>query len=142
MRDEIGGITMKVICPYCGNEANLVLGIEIYPGRESAARKLFYECLPCDAHVGCHRDSTTPFGTLANYELRGLRQKTHREFDWLYKNPEKSRMRRKDSYKWLARQLDIAPEDCHIGMFDRNQCKRAIAIVQAYKKHYHFDGRK
>jgi len=50
----------------------------------------------------------------------------HAEFDKLWKNKH---MSRKNAYKWLRRQLDLASEDCHIKEFDAETCNRVVTLV-------------
>jgi hypothetical protein len=38
------------------------------------------------------------------------------------------------AYAWLAEQMGIPPEECHIGMFDLDRCAKAIDILEA--KHF------
>ena len=127
-------------CPYCGAKAQLVDGTAIYPHRPDLAEKKFYQCAPCDAYVGCHPPSvngqggvgtgTTPLGRLANAELRRLKSQAHAVFDPLWRN---GRMRRREAYAWLAKQLGIPATDAHIGMFDEVQCKRVITVVSEWR---------
>lgn len=131
---------MNPLCPYCGHESKKVKGTEIHCGRSSVATDTYYECLPCYAYVGCHKNTDRPLGTLANEELRRIRYMTHSEFDWIWLNPKFSKMNRTDAYHWLARQLGIKPKDCHIGLFTIKECQRAQAIVCGYKLYYRFGG--
>ena len=131
---------MNPLCPYCGKESKEVLGDEIYPGRRATEKSIYYECLPCGAYVGCHKYTDRPLGTLANYELRAIRVKTHKEFDWIWNNPKLTKMNRTAAYRWLARQLGIAPNDCHIALFTEKECNKVLGIVSGYKKHYNFGG--
>lgn len=129
----------SITCDYCRQPAPLVTGRELYPHRPDLWEKNFYRCAPCDAHVGCHPpedsprggmgDGTVPLGRLANAELRRLKSAAHASFDPLWQG---SRMRRRDAYLWLAQELGIEPHECHIGMFDEDQCRRAIAAVHRY----------
>ncbi len=58
------------ICPYFHEPAELAYGTEVYPHRPDLQAKQFWLCGPCDAYVGCHKNSDTPLGRLANAELR------------------------------------------------------------------------
>lgn len=116
-------------CPYCGNDAKLVKGSQIYKNpKPEIARKNFWQCKPCNAYVGCHikGDGKVPFGTLANDKLRVLRGITHRTFDGLWIDKRRAR---KMAYLWLAQEMGITPDKCHIGKFDERQCREAIRIV-------------
>lgn len=130
----------RVKCPYCGAKAALVTGMVIYPHRQDLADKKFYQCAPCGAYVGCHPPAvngrgglgigTTPLGRLANAELRKLKTEAHAAFDPMWKG---GGMHRREAYGWLAKQLGIAANDAHIGMFDEVQCRRVVVIVKDWK---------
>lgn len=53
--------------------------------------------------------------------LARARMDAHGSFDMLWKGGS---MSRSEAYRWLADQLDLAPEDCHIGFFDAETCDR------------------
>lgn len=119
-----------MICPYCNSPAALVSGWKIYPHRPNLFDKHFYECAPCDARVGCHGTTTNPLGRLANSELRRAKSAAHAAFDPIWKSKKMSRSR---AYSWLAERLSIKTEDCHIGMFDVEQCRAVIAACKELK---------
>lgn len=127
------------ICDYCGQQAQLVDGAVIYPHRKDLKSLRFWQCAPCDAYVGCHKenaflpglglsDGTWPLGRLANEELRRWKSKAHAAFDPVWKS---GRMHRRTAYAWLAVRLNLRPGECHIGMFDVERCKAAVACVQS-----------
>lgn len=64
-----------------------------------------------------------PLGSLANAKLRGLRVKTHREFDRLWKECQMSRTA---AYEWLSRKIG---GPAHIGSFDEQKCLATISWV-------------
>jgi hypothetical protein len=99
----------------------------------------FYQCAPCDAYVGCHKknqkyqlDGTEPLGRLANSELRMWKSRTHRVFDPLWQKKDMFASR-KGAYQWLADELHINIEKCHVGMFDIEMCKEAIEACKRLK---------
>lgn len=104
-------------CPYCGKEAKFLTSKEFY-GKDYYNTNV-YVCYDCDAHVGTHRGSKTPLGTLANHKLRSLRRMCHQHFDLLWKNEGYSRT---GAYRWLQREMELPPEDAHIGRFTVEQC--------------------
>lgn len=116
----------SVVCQYCGNQANLVMGDKIYPHRKDLFTKKFYICESCQAWVGTHRDGT-PLGRLANKELRLLKKKAHDSFDPLWRYGAKNRQQ---AYRWLAKEMNLSREQCHIGMFNEEQCKKVIEICR------------
>jgi len=134
------------ICPYCGSPSTLVTGQTIHPRGLSLWSLHFWHCAPCDAYVGCHKpgsfigydsenrriwsDGTAPLGRLANSALRAAKSKAHHYFDPLWVNHQNPREARKDAYKWLAEQLNIPPDQCHIGLFDEAQCSRVVRICK------------
>lgn len=112
-------------CPYCGKMSVQTSGREIYPHRPDLYSKVFYQCAPCDAYVGCHPGTDRPMGRLANAELRRAKLAAHAAFDPIWKG---GRRNRRSAYKWLAGKLGISPDECHIGMFDVERCRKVIAI--------------
>ena len=114
----------RVVCPYCDRDAERVTGKALYPHRPDLFGKHFYRCAPCGAHVGCHPNSFTPLGRLADAKLRKMKSAAHAAFDPIWKS---GRMSRADAYAWLAEQIGVARQNCHIGMFDVDQCQRVIA---------------
>lgn len=74
--------TPNVVCPYCGNKAELVDSAVVY-GRSYG---IIWLCYPCDAYVGVHKNSPrhAPLGRLANKELREWKMRAHEVFDQLW----------------------------------------------------------
>lgn len=107
------------ICPYCKGQPILVSSVEIY-GTDYG---MLWECKPCKAYVGCHRDTTVPKGRLANAALRSKKKQAHEYFDRIWKS---GLMDRSAAYKWLSEILGTPPEFTHIGMFNENTCKEVI----------------
>lgn len=118
-----------VICPYCCFTAKLVSGDEIYPHRKDLYEKKFWLCKTCNAYVGTHSNSKdhAPLGNLANKELRQIRLKAHSLFDPIWKNKHESR---KNAYTWLAREMRMDRNKCHIAMMSVDQCKKVIEICK------------
>lgn len=112
-----------MLCDYCGKEAKFAKGSEVYPHRPDLADKNFFRCAPCDAYVGCHPGTRRPLGRLANAELRRAKMAAHAAFDPKWKGKT---MTRSQAYAWLAHQLSIPPNSCHIGMFDVDMCERVV----------------
>lgn len=119
-------------CPYCQQAAQQVGGLHLYPHREDLTDRTFYVCDPCNAYVGCHKGTTTPLGSLANAVLRDQRKLAHRAFDALWKQGIYGRG---DAYRRLAKAMNLAREDCHIGMFNLEQCKHVIQLCNSHEIH-------
>jgi hypothetical protein len=116
------------ICPYCGKESEAVSGDVVYPHREDLYFKTFYRCKPCDAYVGCHPGTVKPLGRLANAELRSAKQQAHNAFDPTWQGGGANA--RKIAYRWLALKLGVHPDDCHIGMMDKETCLKVVEICK------------
>lgn len=129
------------ICPYCGEESKLVTGAVLYcTTRADLVDKQFWRCVPCDAHVGCHRGTTNPLGRLADLTLRMWKGRAHAAFDGHWKGFETAQQRRAArtaAYARLAADLGIEAKDCHIGMFDRAGCERTIQICITWNNNNH-----
>jgi hypothetical protein len=84
-----------------------------------------YLCHDCKSYVGTHKGTTTPLGRMANQRTRRLRVAVHKVFDklWLEKL-----MTRSNAYNWLALQLKIDPQECHISWLNDEQLVEAAAI--------------
>jgi hypothetical protein len=112
-------------CDYCDRLAERVNGKAIYPHRPDLVGKQFWRCQPCGAYVGCHPGTSTPLGRLANAQLRRAKQQAHAAFDPIWRSKERSRG---EAYAWLAEQLGISKNNCHIGMFDVEMCERVVSV--------------
>jgi len=123
------------ICPYCGIDSVLDDGTMVY-GHTNFGNVWICRNHPgCSARVGCHRGGTgtRPLGTMANEVTRKARTRAHAAFDPLWKRKvekhgvEKYRARGA-GYRWLAEQMGIEFEACHISQFDYDQCMLVIKI--------------
>ena len=113
------------ICSYCGNYLKKVTWKEIY--QTDKYPWFYWKCISCvDTYVWCHKWTAIPLGSVANKELRKLRNETHLHFDKLWKEQWKWR---KNSYNWLSQKLWIPFNDCHIAMFDIEKCKKTILLL-------------
>lgn len=121
----------EVVCPYCGKDAVLVDSIEVY----SRSYGLIYICRPCKAWVGVHKGTEKPLGRLADKELRNWKMSAHGAFDPLWRGKmsrdgcSKAAARRA-GYEWLAGQLGIEFNRCHIGEFDIEMCKKVVGACR------------
>lgn len=130
-------------CPICEDTAKLhESSADIYGGKDYGP---VWICQCCQAYVGCHPGTHKPLGRLASKPHRQLKMAAHAAFDPLWKRKAsvyikerpgaskrcmaKSYHRaRGKAYKWLAEQMGIPQEECHIGYFTIEQCKRVVEI--------------
>lgn len=120
------------VCPYCGQPSQYLKNSQqVYQGVNYGP---VYACLPCEAWVGVHYGTTRSLGSLANAPLRAWRSKLHRLFDPMWKAAvEAGRPKGKAriaAYTWLAGELEIPVNECHVGHFDIPQVKKAIQVVK------------
>lgn len=73
------------------------------------------------------RDDPLGFRAIPGSPLAKARTRAHQAFDPLWQS---GRMTRKKAYKWLARQLGMAPSDCHMILFDEEECEEVIRICR------------
>lgn len=128
---ELRGLDLKgnklVFCPYCKERAEWVPNEEVY-GRNIGKSHMIWLCRPCDAYVGCHKNTRNPLGTLADKKTRIWRQVAHSVFDPLWKSGNLSRY---EAYMLLNKKLG---EKMHIGKADVAKCKRIIHICTTDEK--------
>jgi ssDNA-binding Zn-finger/Zn-ribbon topoisomerase 1 len=112
-------------CQYCGGTVVLRSADGIY--HENHSHTMLYVCSNyprCDAYVRTHPGTNIPVGTLANHELRTLRNQAHRYFDQLYLS---GLMSKQDAYLWLAGLLQVPLSKAHIGFLGEYYCNEVIA---------------
>lgn len=129
----------SMLCSYCSvpelpYKATLVTGGTIYPHRDDLLHLNFWLCNSCGAYTGTHQaghrgDGTVPKGRLADKPLRAIKMKTHTVFDDLWK--KNKGIDRAGAYRWLAHQLELDKDCCHIGLFDYATCEATIELVRA-----------
>lgn len=105
-----------MICPYCNKEAKWCENKEIY-GKNYGKSFMCYYCKDCNAYVGCHQNTKTPLGTMANAGLREWRKKAHNVIDPLWKNGD---WKRKVVYSKLKAMYG---RQIHIGESDIKLCR-------------------
>lgn len=126
-------------CPYCHGQAQQVTGRTLYPHRPDLAEKRFFLCNPCNAYCGTHPDGR-PLGRLADAPLRRARNYVHNLLDPLYEKASEAYdgedtgkirgVARSRAYRWLAEQMGIRVADCHVAMFNVEQCREAYRILR------------
>ena len=119
---------MKVNCHNCNVAAKLVSGGQVYPHRPDLFAKFFWICDSCNARVGCHPGTHKALGELATPAQRKARMRAHAAFDPIWKS---GRMKRKAAYSWLAGQLGVSKDNCHVGLFSVDQCERVVSACSS-----------
>ncbi len=133
MDTRIEIITGKA-CPYCGGQSVFVDSSEVY----NRSYGMIYLCRPCMAYCGVHKETENSLGRLADYDLREAKKKAHAHFDPLWNKAirlgRSKGSAKSAAYKWLSKELGIAPEFTHMGMMDIETCNKVIKICKPYLK--------
>ncbi|OLP04559.1 zinc-finger-containing protein [Rhodoferax antarcticus] len=119
---------MKAVkCLYCGAAAELKDAFVIY--RRLGLGHVYMCSGDCDAYVGVHEGTTKPKGSLANRELRELRQRVHAVFDPIWKQ---GGYERSELYEAAAKALGIA--EFHVGEMRESEAKLFLSHGDALVK--------
>lgn len=122
----------RVKCQYCQLFSKIISGALLYGEHHKLSEKEFYYCEPCEAWVGMHVINKKPFGTLAKIDLRKKRALAHSAFDKIWitdiKNGSAKGVARKKAYSWLAEELNMPIEQCHIGNFNIEDCNKVLVL--------------
>ena len=113
-----GRSILAPVCPDC--EADMMLKESHYGPFWSCSR---YP--DCTATHSAHPNGY-PLGIPAGKDTREARRRAHAAFDRMWKTDDE----RDDAYTWLAEQLELRPQDCHIGKFDKPTCDMVIYLVE------------
>lgn len=62
-------------------------------------------------------------------QANAARKAAHKWFDRIWRQ---GYMRRSEAYFWLALQLGIPVDDCHMGMMSNSECHRVIEVAKRY----------
>lgn len=63
-------------------------------------------------------------------KIREARKLAHKVFDRLWK----TKAERTEAYAWLASEMGMSENDCHIGNFSAEQCYYVVDLVRARGK--------
>jgi hypothetical protein len=129
------------VCAHCGQPAVKATGEEIYGERSQYRFDPFWACWNCGAWVGSHPNGRA-MGRPANAELRRARHLLHERFDpiWQaavghYKIASKMERTivlntaRHRTYLYLADLMGMTRDECHIAVFDLEQCREAWRLI-------------
>lgn len=116
------------ICNICGGRVIYTSNAVVY-GKEYGSGYC-YLCTNCGARVGTHKPRPKEaLGILANARMRKGKRMCHDLFDSEWKGLPNAKEKRKELYKWLAKQLDIPLSECHFGYFDIDTLLKAYYIL-------------
>lgn len=123
----------RIRCPYCGAYARYQSADGIY--RDNSRNVMLYVCPnypECDSYVRVHEGTKIPVGSMANPELRRLRNEAHKYFNRLYLN---GYMTKDDAYRWLADIICTTDmKNAHIGNMSEYYCRLVIEKSREFIK--------
>lgn len=108
-------------CHYCGKQARWCENKEKY-GRNYGKSYMCYLC-ECGAYVGCHNNTRTPLGSLANEELQQLRHQVHLKIDPYWQT---GKISRDELYEKLSKKLGF--KRYHTGRTNIEMCKNILKL--------------
>lgn len=114
------------ICRYCNGDVRIIGHAEIYGGRTFGDWPWVFRCDQCHARVGMHPFTNIPLGTLANDELRKVREACKAPFNRLWQAG--GVMGRTEAYRWLAQAMGKTVAQCRFGLFEIRDCERAMQL--------------
>lgn len=118
------------LCDVCGAPTELVHSTQVY-GRSVGKWDWYILCTnqQCRASVETVEGTSRPRKRMATPLNRRARIDAHRVFDKLWQTKDQ----RNRAYAWLAEKMGMERKDCHIGLFDTEQCQKAIRLILYYK---------
>lgn len=135
---QLGNLKAQImtgkVCPYCFKPTEFIDSKKIY----GKSYGMVYYCRPDHAWVGVHKGTAKALGRLANSDLREAKKDAHYWFDGIARTglinsvwPKRIRKKpREKAYIWLSIQMKLERDECHIGMFDEEQCAQVVEICK------------
>ncbi len=113
---------MNETCPYDGGQILIVHSSRIYGegSKDYGLMKMCENYPRCDAYCGYR-------ASVANAELRELRQECHARFDSVWKQ---GYMTRSQAYMRLGRKMKLSPKQAHISLFGVEECKKLLSMFK------------
>lgn len=118
------------VCPECGSEMELRKTKKFTT--KSGQPKKFWSCSrfpQCQGAHGAHPDGT-PLGRPGTKEEKAARRSAHAVFDAL---AHEKKWSKNDAYAWLAKELKMTREECHIANFGVDECAEVLRVCGAQK---------
>ena len=110
-------------CDHCGCSSVSLLKNEVKTKKGTYLNS--WKCNRCHSRVSCHPGTNIPMGHMTDTRGRMMRKFLHNIFDELW---QKQYMSRDEAYEWLAIELLIKRENCHISRLTKEQLQIAINI--------------
>lgn len=117
---------------HCGSPAHLQSNSVLYGKEYGNGKAYICDRFPaCRGSVGVHPNGK-PLGSIPDDETKGLRRQLHATIDHLWMNrPHNQRKKyRGKVYGWLRHITGMTAEECHIGNFDEDTCRRVLTLIE------------
>lgn len=126
------------VCIHCNSPCRLIRSGEVY-GRNHDHGWL-WSCPRCsDSFVGCHPGTKDALGFAADSRTRKARNILHKDcIDPIWRNaPKKDRREARRAVYWfLSEAMSLDADECHVAMFDIEQCRQAWRLLSAEDVNY------
>lgn len=110
-----------MICNCCGSS-----DIKVSSAGKLSDYPFFARCNSCNATASVNH-ANKPVGTFADKSTRKLRDIAHKEFDRIWRNSI-NETSRDDAYEWLAKELMIPLDLCHLSFMGKDALKKVIEV--------------
>lgn len=126
-------------CPYCDAAVQLVTYEDAdwpllgHPRPDGTGIESLWMCIPCWAWTRRAHHEYQPTNTVAVAVDRKRRRHAHRWLDEMWRTAPAFRRAaaRVQAYRWLAGEMGVAEEECHIGLFTGDRLRQALTICIA-----------
>lgn len=125
-RDIKNPLPRPTHCNVCNSQSIRLTQNSVLYGRNYGKWPLIWFCNVCKSAVGCHPDTDIPLGLMADQPTRQARKLAHDAFDPLWR--DRKIFKRGKAYTWLAKQMQLTVDKCHISQFNIEQCNEVISI--------------
>ncbi len=122
-------LSAPIKCDNCGSDRIGLTSNSVVYGVQRGDWPYCFYCDECSAMVGCHPNTHLPMGLMATGPTRRKRKQLHVLFDPIWRLGYISR---DDAYIWLAKELEIESDNCHIGELTLSKLQRALEIMRAH----------
>jgi hypothetical protein len=117
------------VCDACSSPSIIYTTEADVKGTNKRKWPYIWYCRNCKASVGCHPNTNLPLGYMASPYISHLRATLHAIIDPLWQSKLGTR---KEIYSWIAKELCLSDEFCHIAQLSLTQLKIAIEFSTKY----------